>query len=294
MDRTRQRALGEQLLALHHAQRPLILVNVWDVASALIVQRSGFPAIATSSSAVSSALGYPDGEQIPASTMLAAVARITAAVSVPVTADLEAGYAHDIGGLAETARDLLETGAVGLNLEDGIDPETGSLRAADRAADRVRAVREVARDLGTPLVINARTDVFLEAGAAPEANLSDAITRLSAYRDAGADCLFPIGVRDPHAIRQLTSELHHPVNILAGPGAPTVGELGELGVARISLGGGPQRAALATLSAVSAEVRDHGTYGALQDMLTHRELEDLLSAAVRREAQAESQRQPGR
>jgi 2-methylisocitrate lyase-like PEP mutase family enzyme len=281
MDRTRQRTLAEQLLALHHAKEPLILVNVWDVASALVVQRAGLPTIATSSSAVSSALGYPDGERIPAEEMLAAVARIAARVSVPVTADLEAGYADDLEGLAGTARQLLETGAVGLNLEDGIDPNTGSLRTADRAADRVRAVREVARELGVPLVINARTDVFLEAVATPHEVLGDGIARLSAYRDAGADCLFPIGLRDPDSIRQLTTELHHPVNILAGPGALSVGELGQLGVARISLGGGPQRAALATLGAIAVEVRDHGTYRAMQALLTHHELDDMVSDSHR-------------
>ena len=211
--------------------------------------------------------------------MLAAVARIAARVSVPVTADLEAGYAEDLEGVAATARHLVETGAVGLNLEDGIDPETGSLRTPDQAAQRVRAVRKVAHELGVPLVINARTDAFLGASGAPHELLSDAIARLSAYRDAGADCLFPIGLRDPDAIRQLTRELHHPINILAGPGALSVGELGQLGVARISLGGGPQRAALATLGAIAEEVRDHGTYGAMQATLTHSELNDMVSAS---------------
>ena len=122
VDRTFQRARAERLLALHHAQRPLVLVNVWDVASALVVQRAGFPAIATSSSAVSSALGYPDGEQIPVAEMLAAVARIAGRISVPLTADFEAGYSNGLEGVAETTRQLLETGAVGLNLEDGNDP----------------------------------------------------------------------------------------------------------------------------------------------------------------------------
>ena len=112
MDRAAQRVLAERLLALHHAARPLVLVNVWDVASALVVQRAGCPAIATSSSAVSSALGYPDGEQIPAAEMLAAIARIAARVSVPLTADMEAGYSADLQGLASTTLALVETGAV--------------------------------------------------------------------------------------------------------------------------------------------------------------------------------------
>ena len=266
MDHSTQRALAEQLLALHHPGRPLVLVNVWDVASALVVQRAGLPAIATSSSAVASALGYPDGEQIPAD-------------ALPVTADLEAGYAAEPVDVAQTALALLETGAVGLNLEDGIDPRTGSLRTVADAADRIRAAREAAREFGVPLVINARTDVFLEAGNASEEVLVEGIARLAAYRDAGADCLFPIGVRGPDEIRRLASELGHPVNVLAGPGAPSVAELGELGVARVSLGGGPQRAALGALAAVADEVRDLGTYGALQGMMTHWELDELVSAS---------------
>jgi 2-methylisocitrate lyase-like PEP mutase family enzyme len=255
------------------------MVNVWDVASALIVQRAGFPAMATSSSAVSSSLGYPDGERIPVAEMLAAVARITGRISVPVSADFEAGYADDLDGLADSVRELLQTGAVGLNLEDGVDPETGLLRTPERAMERIRAVRDVARENGVPLVINARTDVFLEGGGSPDALLADAIARLGAYRDAGADCLFPIGMRDPDAIRTLARQLDHPVNILAGPGAPSVDELAVLGVGRVSLGGGPQRAALATLAAVAEELHDHGTYGAMQNMLTHRDLDDLLSAS---------------
>jgi 2-methylisocitrate lyase-like PEP mutase family enzyme len=279
VDKGTQRTLAEQLLALHHQPRPLILVNVWDVASALVVQRAGLPAIATSSSAVSSALGYPDGEQIPAAEMLAAIARIAEGISVPLSADLEAGYAEDLPALAESARQLLETGAVGLNLEDGIDPGTGSLRTAEGAANRVRAVREAARGYGAPLVINARTDVFLEMSGPSQELLSEAIARLRAYRDAGADCLFPIGLRDPDGIRTLVEELDHPVNILAGPGSPTIDELAGMGVARVSLGGGPQRAALATLGAVAEEVRDRGTYQVMQHMLTHRELDDLLVAS---------------
>ena len=280
MDRSLQRSLAERLIALHDVRRPLVLVNAWDVASALVVQRSGLPAIATSSSAVSSALGYPDGERIPAAEMLALVARIVDHVSVPVTADLEAGYAANPQGVADVARQLLATGAVGLNLEDGIDPATGGLRSVDAAVERVRAVREAAREHGVALVINARTDVFLEMSGPPDDLVAEAIARLAAYRDAGADCLFPIGLREPDAIRRLAGELRHPVNVLAGPGAPSIGELGGLGVVRVSLGGGPQRAALAALAAIADEVRDRGTYAAMQGALTHRELNDLVAGSI--------------
>ena len=279
MDRAALRVLAERLLALHHAARPLVLVNVWDVASALVVQRAGWPAIATSSSAVSSALGYPDGEQIPAAEMLAAIARIAARVSVPLTADMEAGYSADLQGLASTTLALVETGAVGLNLEDGMDPEKGAMRTTEQAADRIRAVRQVAREEDVPLVINARTDVFLEGTGSPQALLAEAIDRLRAYRDAGADCLFPIGLRDANAIRTLVKELGHPVNVLAGPGSPTIRALGDLGVARVSLGGGPQRAALATLGAIAEEIRDRGTYETMQGVMAHGELDDLVKAS---------------
>src|SRR5207244_9966737 len=125
------------------------------------------------------------------------------------------------------------------------DPATGMRRSVDAAVDRLHAVREVAGEFGVPLVVNARTDVFLEMSGSPDDLLAEALTRLAAYRDAGADCLFPIGLRDPGSIRRLAAELRHPVNILAGPGLPSVAELGELGVARVSLGGGAQRTALA-------------------------------------------------
>jgi 2-methylisocitrate lyase-like PEP mutase family enzyme len=277
MDRTEQRKRAERLRALHHGARILVLVNVWDVASALVVQQAGLPALATSSSAVSSALGYPDGERIAVDEVLSASARIAARVSVPLSADLEGGYARALDGLTDIACRLIDTGAVGLNLEDSVGA-TGALLDMPDAVKRVRAVRRATDEAGVPLVINARTDVFLEDAQGGKAAYREAVRRLSAYREAGADCLFPIGVRDAATIEALVRDLEGPVNILAGPGAPTIPELHAMGVARVSLGGGPQRAALRTLANVAGEATSAGTYASLEGAFTHRELDDLVAA----------------
>jgi 2-methylisocitrate lyase-like PEP mutase family enzyme len=281
VDAATQRARADTLRQLHHGAGALLLVNAWDVASALVVERAGFPAVATSSSAVASALGYPDGERIGAGEMLAAVGRIAPRLRVPLTADMEAGYERDTDGLATLVGRLIDAGAVGLNLEDGLDPGTGQLVPLAEAVERVRVVREAADAAGIPLVLNARTDVFLEMTHDRDTALDEAITRLGAYRDAGADCLFPIGARDPATIAVLVRELSFPINILAGPGAPSIRELETMGVARVSLGGGPQRAALATLARIGAELREAGTYQSLQGGLSHQELDDLVAASWR-------------
>ena len=280
MDQGAQRARAQVLRELHHGTRSLVLVNIWDVASALVVERAGYPAIATSSSAVASSLGYPDGEAIDPEEMLAAIARIAPRLHVPLSADMEAGYVREPERLAGLVRGLIEAGAAGLNLEDGLGAN-GELVPLAAAAERVRIVRETADAAGVPLVINARTDVLLEMTHDRNRSLEEAITRLGAYRDAGADCLFPIGARDPATIAVLVRELAFPINILAGPAAPSIRELETLGVARISLGGGPQRASLGTLARIADELRQAGTYQSLQGALSHQELDKLVADSRR-------------
>lgn len=229
-------AKAERLRALHQGLRPLILANAWDVASALAIERAGASAIATTSSGVAASLGYPDGESIPSGEMLATVARIAGAVSVPVTADLEAGYGLDAHTLVSA---LLDAGAVGMNLEDtdrSVDPL--GLVEAERQAERLAAVRQAATDLGVPVVINARTDVFLRSSGPLPARVDEAIRRGRDYLAAGADCLFPIGLVDADAIGHLVSEMAAPVNVMLRPGAPSIEALAEMGVRRISVGSG--------------------------------------------------------
>jgi len=240
---------AERLRALHHAPEPLILANAWDVASATAIERAGSAAIATTSSGVAASLGFPDGEAMPASEMLSAVGRIVAAVSVPVTADMEAGY----GLQARTLVDgLLGAGATGLNLEDtDRAAKPPSLVDVDRQAERLAAIRRAATDAGVPLVINARIDVFLRSDAPPGDQLADAIRRARAYAEAGADCVFPIWLTDPDAIGRMVREADAPVNILLRPGTPRIDALVRLGVRRISVGGGLARHALDVTEALA-------------------------------------------
>lgn len=211
-----------------------MLPNAWDVASALAVERAGARAIATSSGAVAAVLGYPDGERIPAAEMLDMVRRIAAAVELPVTADLEAGYGDPVA----TARAAWEAGVVGMNLEDG-----GGSPSAH--AEQVAAVRAAVPEL----VINARIDVT---------DVEDVVDRAGRYLGAGADCVYPIFVA-PEAIGELVRRIPGPVNALARAGVPPVPELAALGVRRISVGSGLHRASLAFAETAARQLLERGT-----------------------------------
>jgi 2-methylisocitrate lyase-like PEP mutase family enzyme len=276
MTSTAERAA--QLLALHTDPTLLTLVNVWDVASARVVEAAGFPALATTSAGVAFALGYPDGERIGRSEMAQAVGRIAARVRVPVTADMEAGYGPTPEAAAETARAVIAAGAVGMNLEDAPPDGNGALFEEPLQAERVRAAREAAAEAGVPLVINARTDVFLNRIGAPETRLGHAVRRLNTYREAGADCLFAPGVIDAEVIGVLVREVGGPLNVLAGPGCPPVAELEALGVRRLSLGSGAMRATLGLVRRIAEELRGPGTFTALagDHVPTHAEVNRLL------------------
>ncbi|HEY3611851.1 MAG TPA: isocitrate lyase/phosphoenolpyruvate mutase family protein [Pseudonocardiaceae bacterium] len=250
-------ALATTLRSLHRPGQPLVLPNIWDAASAKLVEAAGFPVVATSSAAVAESLGYADHQQAPADEMLAAAARIGRAVSVPVTVDAEAGYglpADDLVGR------LLAAGAVGCNLEDS-DHRQGGLVDVDRQAEWLASVRAAAERAGVPLVINARVDVLVAAhaggGVVDEPALAEAIVaRGKAYLAAGADCVFPILLHDPTAIQQVVAGLAPAaVNVLSGPRGPSTADAAGWGVARLSAGAGLWRlhqAALAERLAVLA------------------------------------------
>ncbi len=261
---------------LHQGPGILVLPNVWDVASARIVEQAGFPAIATSSAGVAFALGYPDGERISRDEMTSVVARIVAHVGVPVTADMEAGYGRGPEDAAATVRAVIAAGAVGMNFEDSQGEGGEPLLAEALQVERVRAAREAANATGVPFVLNARTDVFLEQVGEPAGRLAHAVRRLDAYRSAGADCLFAPGVSDPATIAMLVKEVHGPLNVLAVEASPPIRELERLGVARVSLGSGPMRAGLTVLRRLAEELRTAGTYGVLAGAIPHAELNRLL------------------
>lgn len=226
------------LAALHHASSPLLLPNAWDAASARAIAAAGLPAVATTSAGVAEALGSADGETLPVDEAFAAIARIARAVELPVTADLEAGYSLPADELVER---LLDSGAVGLNLEDS-DPASGARRPTGEQAERLAAVRAAASKRGLELVLNARIDTYLPGGGGePAERAADLVARASAYREAGASCVYPIFLADEETIASLVAS-GGPVNILLQPNGPGLEQLGNLGVARISLGVGLLRA----------------------------------------------------
>jgi 2-methylisocitrate lyase-like PEP mutase family enzyme len=243
-------AQAQAFAALHKPGEPLLLPNAWDAGSASVIAAAGAPAIATTSSGVAWSLGLRDGVSaggLDAALVTAVIARIVAAVDVPVSADIEAGYAD----VAETVAAVAAAGAVGVNLEDRAS--AGVLRSPAEQADRIAA----ARSAGPSVWINARTDVFLGGSA----DLAEVLDRSAAYAAAGAHSLFVPGLLDLAALAEIVAG-PLPVAVMVWPGAPTVAELAAVGVARISLGSGIAQAAYAVAARAATEMLTAGTYDA--------------------------------
>ncbi|MEP7188721.1 MAG: isocitrate lyase/phosphoenolpyruvate mutase family protein [Roseiflexaceae bacterium] len=263
-----------------HAQEPLPLVlpNAWDAASARVIELAGARAIATTSAGIAWAYGRGDGQRLRRDDMIQAIRLIVQTVDVPVTADIEGGYgsgsAHDV---AETVRAVIDVGAVGVNLEDSPGRDGQPLLAPEVHAERIRAARATALAAGGDLVINARTDVYLLQVGAAGTRFDEAVRRVKIYREAGADCLFVPGVIDAETIAALVQAIDGPLNIMAMPGAPSVAQLGQLGVARVSLGPALAQAALATTQQAARELLEHGTYGTLEQRLPFGTVNDMFA-----------------
>ena len=268
-----QRAKGEAFLALHRGPRIIVLPNAWDVITAALLADAGFPAVATTSAGVAFALGYPDGQRIPRDEMLAVVARIAERVPLPITADMEAGYGVRPEDVAETVRRTIAAGAIGANIEDGIDHVLLDLSLG---VERIVAAREAARATGGVFVLNARTDTYLARQRRPDV-FDETVRRLNAYRRAGADCLFVPGVTDRETIGRLARAVDGPLNVMVGPGMPSASDLEALGVKRVSTGTSIARAALGLVRRAAAELRDRGTFGYAADALPYGEGNALLS-----------------
>lgn len=265
MNHDTQRIKAEAFRAMHDRSRILVLPNAWDAMSARVIEEAGARAIATTSAGLAFSVGYPDGEVMPRDEMIAAIARIARVVTVPVTADIESGFARDAREVAETVRRVIAAGAVGINLEDAIHGGPPALYDLEIAVERVRAAREAASSSGVPIVINARTDVYLLAIGEADTRFDQAVRRANAYRRAGADCLFVPRVGKPADIERIVPALEGPLNLLAFPGIPTVPELERLGVARISVGTWPTLAAMSTVRKIAGELLGTGTYESMFD-----------------------------
>jgi 2-methylisocitrate lyase-like PEP mutase family enzyme len=258
-----------------HATPALVLPNAWDVASARVIEEAGAQAIATTSAGVAWSLGAPDGNAVDRADALAVVARIARAVGVPVSADIETGFGETHAELAETIRAVLDAGAVGINIEDsGFAP----LRPLEEQVARLGVVRATARAAGRSLFINARIDTYLMAAGDPADRLGETVRRSAAYLAAGADGIFVPGVTDPAILRQLVAAIPAPLNMLTGPGAPTIAELAELGVRRISAGSSIAQAAYALARRAARELLTTGTYDELVRELDYAELNRLVGA----------------
>jgi 2-methylisocitrate lyase-like PEP mutase family enzyme len=256
---------AEQLRRLHYGPRILTLSNAWDVASARVVEELGFPVVATTSAGVAFSLGYPDGQRVSRDEMLAVVARIANSVRVPVTADVEAGYGTTLDDMAETAKAVVAAGAIGMNLEDVTGHDESSHVDTALQVEKIRTIRKVSSSLGVPLVINARTDIYLMPIGPAESRFERTVERLRAYRQAGADCLFAPGLRDADTIAKLVKALDAPLNILVTAGSPSIKELEKIGVARASTGSATMRATLGLARRIGKELMEAGTYTSLLD-----------------------------
>jgi 2-methylisocitrate lyase-like PEP mutase family enzyme len=247
---------AERFLSLHRGERPLLLPNPWDRGSAKLLESLGFEALATTSSGFAATLGRLDG-MVSRDEAIAHAAEIVDAVGVPVSADLENCFADDPSGVAETVSLAIEAGLAGCSIEDFAGRESDTIYEPGLAAERVAAAAEAAHSGERQLVLTARAENHVHG----RDDLADTIARLQSFQEVGADVLFAPGVRDIDQIRELIASVDLPLNVLAMPGMPTVDELGEAGVSRISVGGGFAFTAYGAAVTAGRELLDSGTYG---------------------------------
>ncbi len=258
---------ASEFLRFHTDQEVLVLLNSWDPGSSRLIEACGFKAIGTTSMGVSASLGYPDCQAIPFAEMVEAIKRIVDKVNIPVTADIEGGYGESIDEIVESTKSILLTGIVGINIEDSynLSPKLVDL---NEFCERITAIREMADSLKIHLVINTRTDVFITSSGSESNRLDESIVRGNKYREAGADCIFVPDVWQKEKIKTLVEEINAPINILSNPTngtgfPPSISELEEMGVARVSLGSSMMKSTLALTKKVSRELIEEGTYGVL-------------------------------
>lgn len=258
---------------LHEAQHaPLVLVNVWDAASARMVEEAGATAVATSSSAISWSMGYQDGDHLSRRLAMEALSRIVSATKLPVTADIETGYGRTDEELQATIRAVLDAGAVGINIEDSAEKPLTDMAEHSK---RISLIRQTAEDAGVGLFINARTDTYWSRSLG-DAAYEETLRRAEAYQKAGADGVFVPGVADLHVLHELSRRIALPVNALAGLGSPSPGELYDAGVRRISLGGSTARAAYEAVARLAAEVLGDGNWSELAGTRSYAEMDALF------------------
>lgn len=255
---------AEEFRELHDRKRVLVLPNAWDVPSARVFEDEGFPAVATSSAGLMVSLGYPDGEGIPFREFVSAVGRIAKVLSVPLSADVVGGFGASPEAVVRSVSAVVKAGAVGINIEDFVH-SAKKLLPLEKQVARLRALVKLRDSQKVRFVINARTDALRFAGGDVDTKLDEAIRRAAAFRDLGADCVYPMGLTDSDSISKFVKALDFPTNVMVRKGLPSVPELRRLGVARVSFGPSASYAAMGLLKRASVEVREKGTYNGLVD-----------------------------
>jgi 2-methylisocitrate lyase-like PEP mutase family enzyme len=268
---------GEQFHRLHQASQAFLMPNAWDVGSACILAASGFQCLATTSAGIAYSMGQPDVEgRVSRSQMMERIQQIAAAVKLPVSADLEAGFGAAPEDVAETIRLAIQAGVVGGNIEDLSGHPQSPLFDLELAADRIRAAREAADRCGIPFTLTARTDCYLANVPTP---FAEAVRRVNRFREVGADCLFIPGIKDAETIAALVREIDGPINVVMGltGSAFTVPQLSSLGVRRISIGGSLARSAFGLIRRAAQEMREHGSFTFAEQQIPDAELCDFFA-----------------
>jgi len=270
---------SRRLRELVRAPEILVMPGAYDVLSALLFERMGFKAIQGTSGGIAAVLGYPDGEAINRDLFLQLSGSFAAAVNVPFNADGERGYG-DEKGVSETVRALVARGVAGMNLEDGAAKGKGGLVQLSEQLGKIKAVMDAKRQLGSEFFLNARVDAFHVFTDDPKKALDEAIRRGNAYAEAGGDCIFYLFLHSAEIIGQLAKEVKAPISILAGPQSPSVSQLQDLGVARVSYGSGFTKAAITGVKRLAQEIREKGTCDLLKDGVQTPEIVDLVSKKI--------------
>lgn len=276
--KTDQIRKAEAFRQMHDRSRLLFLPNAWDAISAALFEKAGFRAIATTSAGVAWALGYTDGEGAPVDEIIAATSRIARAVSVPVTADIEGGFGDTPQEVAETVSAIIAAGAVGINLEDGTHQAGTPLRSIEDTAARIRSAREAASIAGIPIVINARTDVFIHGDGGEQQQFETALHRARSFFANEADCFFPIGLSDPKVLARLVQEVNGPVNTTFKPGVTNISEMEQAGVARLSTATSLATASNGYLYDLAQQLFTKGTFSSTTPIFPYPEAQALFTS----------------
>jgi 2-methylisocitrate lyase-like PEP mutase family enzyme len=274
-----QQEKAKRFYNLHHSGRLLILPNIWDCLGANLLESLHYPAIATASASIAFTNGYDDGQKISFDSVLAILKKIVSSVNIPVSADIESGFAENDLQLEENIKLLLATGVVGINIED-TDKETDSILPIETQCEKIKLIKKVSEELGVALFINARADVYLRGKDfdTPESKFEEALKRGRAYKAAGADSFYPIAMTRQEDIKRMVEQLQMPVNVITIPGIPELNALNEMGVARVSLGPSFLRIAIKAMKNLALKLQNfEGLSDITENEITSAYVKDLVN-----------------